>query len=59
VNDEREGIWEKGVIAYFKMLSWHSSARIGENHKNPKPHSSISGSSKCEENSLLQCQFSD
>jgi hypothetical protein len=33
ISDGLERMWKEAVLAYFKVLSWHSTEGIEENHK--------------------------
>jgi hypothetical protein len=43
VNDELEKIWKEAVMAYFKVLSWHSPGGTEENHDKPQSEQPDSG----------------
>jgi hypothetical protein len=34
MNGERVRVWKKDVVAYFKVLSWHSPGEAEENPEN-------------------------
>jgi hypothetical protein len=36
-------VWKEVAMAYFKALSWHSTGRMEENHKNLREDSRCLG----------------
>jgi hypothetical protein len=43
MNDELEMVWKEVAVAYFIPLSWHSTGRVEENHKNLSQDSQCPG----------------